>query len=435
MYIGILGFAMVAVLVALLISKKASPVVAFILVPIIGGLLAGYAPMEIVDFAVSGLSSNLKNTMMICFAVLFFCVIIDTGAFERVVSKLVSLIRGNITTLMMLTVVITIIGHLDGSGPSTFLITLVPLLPIYKKMKVNPLMALCLCCGTAGIANSVPWGGPAARAATGLGVDSTAIWHYGLPMQAVGILCMLGLAWFFAKKEKARLASEGAVLEYAEGGINMESNLDPELLRPKMFIVNLIMIIAVVATLVILPSVPPHIVFMVAFAVALLVNYPNSKDQIKVFKLHAGEAWFVASIIFAAGFFSGVMKGADMPAHMAELLMSIIPQSFLRHIHVVFALFEPLMDPLGMGSDVQAYGIWPVLANILEPLDPARLGAFMVMPFTISNYIAPTTGATYLAIGLAGVEIGDHMKFSFKYLWAIGIIMVIVGLVIGVVPL
>ncbi len=223
------------------------------------------------------------------------------------------------------------------------------------------------------------------------------------------------------------------VVDMARFGL--ESQLDPELLRPKMFFINLLLIVVVVATLVVMPDVPPHIVFMVAFAVALLINYPNSKDQIKVFKLHAGEAWFVASIIFAAGFFSGVMSGAELPTHMAELLMSIIPESFLKHVHVVFALFEPIMDPIGMGSDVQAYGIWPVLANILAPLDPARVGAFMVMPFTISNYIAPTTGATYLAIGLAGVEIGDHMKFCFKYFWAIGVIMVLVALVLGVVPL
>lgn len=434
MFLGIIGFLMVAALVTLLISKKASPIVAFILVPIVGGLIAGFSPMEIVDFAVAGLAGNLKNTMMICFAVLFFCVIIDTGAFERIVARLISAIHGNITMLMILTVIITIIGHLDGSGPSTFLISLVPLLPIYKKMKINPLIALCLCCGTAGIANAVPWGGPAARAATGLGVESAAIWRYGLPMQITGILCMLLLACYFAKKEKARLAASGELVQVTES-FGLESQLDPELLRPKMFFINLLLIVVVVATLVVMPDVPPHIVFMVAFAVALLINYPNSKDQLKVFKLHAGEAWFVASIIFAAGFFSGVMSGAELPTHMAELLMSIIPESFLKHVHVVFALFEPIMDPIGMGSDVQAYGIWPVLANILAPLDPARVGAFMVMPFTISNYIAPTTGATYLAIGLAGVEIGDHMKFCFKYFWAIGVIMVLVALVLGVVPL
>lgn len=44
----------------------------------------------------------------------------------------------NVILLTVLTVVITIIGHLDGSGPSTFLIAIVPLLPIYKKMKVTP---------------------------------------------------------------------------------------------------------------------------------------------------------------------------------------------------------------------------------------------------------------------------------------------------------
>lgn len=133
MFLGIIGFLMVAALVTLLISKKASPIVAFILVPIVGGLIAGFSPMEIVDFAVAGLAGNLKNTMMICFAVLFFCVIIDTGAFERIVARLISAIHGNITMLMILTVIITIIGHLDGSGPSTFLISLCPCCPSTRR--------------------------------------------------------------------------------------------------------------------------------------------------------------------------------------------------------------------------------------------------------------------------------------------------------------
>lgn len=46
-----------------------------------------------------------------------------------------------------------------------FRICIPPLLPIYKKMKVRPIVLLSLTTLTMGVMNIVPWGGPCGRTA------------------------------------------------------------------------------------------------------------------------------------------------------------------------------------------------------------------------------------------------------------------------------
>lgn len=436
MYLGIIGFLMVAVIITLLLTKKMSPIALFIIVPVIGGIVAGYSITEVIEFCKAGVSGNLSNSMMIAFAVLFFSTIIDSGAFNRIVSKLIKLIGNRVMVLTVLTVVITIIGHLDGSGPSTFLIAIVPLLPIYKKLGISPKKLLCITCLTAGICNIVPWGGPIGRASAALSIEATEIWRYALPMQAVGLICMVAIAVLFAKQEKSRLSTLTSEVTGGDSEVDLNAGLNPDLLRPKMFIPNIILIVVTILTL-IFADIPGHLVFMFAFAVALALNYPKASDQIKVFKAHCGDAFFVSSVIFAAGFLSGVITKSEIASEMANLVLRVVPDMFTPVMHIIWGfLATPLMS-IGVTADVQCYGIYPVLAEVAAGYGAgaAQLAAFWLLPLGVASFIAPTTAATYLAIGLADVQIDEHLKFSFKYAWAVGAIMVVSGLLFGIVPL
>jgi len=48
--------------------------------------------------------------------------------------------------------------------------------------------------------------------------------------------------------------------------------------------------------------------------------------------------------------------------------------------------------------------------------------------------VSPLTPATYLAIGLTGTELKDHMKFSIPPYWLVSICMLLIGIVIGIIP-
>lgn len=70
----------------------------------------------------------------------------------------------DITLIMIATSLIAVVAHMDGACASTYLITIPVMLPIFKKMKLNPLILLLLVGLSTGVMNLVPWGGPTIRA-------------------------------------------------------------------------------------------------------------------------------------------------------------------------------------------------------------------------------------------------------------------------------
>ena len=125
--------------VALLLWGKSTPAVVFILLPIIVGFAVGFTAEEMSGYIASGVSGVATTAILFIFAVLFFGVMNDAGVFDVIVGKVLKLVGNNITLLMFATVLIAFIGHLDGSGATTLLICIPPLLPIYKKMNVRPI--------------------------------------------------------------------------------------------------------------------------------------------------------------------------------------------------------------------------------------------------------------------------------------------------------
>ncbi len=67
--------------------------------------------------------------------------------------------------------------------------------------------------------------------------------------------------------------------------------------------------------------------FMVALAVALVVNFPNPKDQTKKVKEFGGTALNMIMIIFSIGVLVGVLKDSGMMDGMVALILAIFPES------------------------------------------------------------------------------------------------------------
>ena len=131
-FLGIAGFILMFIMVALLLKGKTIPAVVFIALPIIVGFVVGFTPEEMSGYIKDGVSSVSETAILFIFAVMFFGVMSDAGVFDRIVGKVVKYVGSNILLLMFATILIAIIGHLDGSGATTLLITIPPLLPFYK---------------------------------------------------------------------------------------------------------------------------------------------------------------------------------------------------------------------------------------------------------------------------------------------------------------
>ena len=53
---------------------------------------------------------------------------------------------------------------------------------------------------------------------------------------------------------------------------------------------------------------------------------------------------------------------------------------------------------------------------------------------TVGFPISPLTPATLLLVGLVGIDLGDHQRFTFKWAWLVSLAMLLVALVLGIIP-
>ena len=424
---------MIICIVALLLKGKMSPIVVLTVIPAVAALILGHGPVEIADFIKEGVKTTTNNGILFIFSVIYFGVMSDTGMFDVIVNFLVKKAGNNVIAVTVATAIIATIAHLDGTTATTVLITIPALYPVYKAMKIDTKILLCLTGACMGVMNLLPWGGPVARAATVLSMDANDLWHILIPIQIVGLIFNIVVAvllGMLAIKQGAG-AGKGEKVEQDQKTKDEEIALR----RPKLLIFNLALTIALIAVLS-AGLVTSYVAFMIALSLALAVNYPNLKTQDKLVKKHAPAALIISATLFSAGAMVGIFDGTGMLTEMANAIMSIIPGFLGQFIHIIFGI---LALPLGLciGTDAYFYGIMPLVMQVGETYGVASLSTALTMVIgkNLALMVSPLVPATYLAIGLTDVELKDHMKFSIPIYWGISIVMLVIGVILGIVPL
>ena len=438
--LAVLGFATIIVIIILLLKNVTVPSIAFIGVSTVTAailVLSGtFTIDEIGKFIKSGVSGVHGTAVLFIFSVLFFGLMSDVGLFDRIINALMKKVGSNVVGVALMTCIIAMIGHLDGGGASTFLITIPAMLPVYKKLKMRPTTLLLICVTAMGVMNLLPWGGPTMRAAAVLNMDANELWRQIIPMQAVGIIIALVTAVLWGGVEKKRGAGANSTLQIEYGDASDDAggtDAVNALARPKLFWFNLCLTLAVIICLVFLP-VQAYYTFMVGCAIALLVNYPGAKLQNKVIKSHAAPSLMMASTILAAGVFLGVLEDSEIMNHMANILALGIPQSLGRFLPVIIGVMSVPLTLL-FCTDSYFYGLLPVLIEVGARfgVEPVHIALAMVVCRNCATFISPVVPATFLGVGLAGVEIKDHIKTCFLWVWGVSVICLISGIVIGVI--
>ena len=431
--VAVVGFAMIICIVALLLKGKMSPIVVLTVIPAVAALILGHGPVEIADFIKEGVKTTTNNGILFIFSVIYFGVMSDTGMCDVIVNFLVKKAGNNVIAVTVATAIIATIAHLDGTTATTVLITFPALYPVYKAMKIDSKILLCLTGACMGVMNLLPWGGPVARAATVLSMDANDLWHILIPIQIVGLIFNIVVAvllGMLAIKQGAG-AGKGEKVEQDQKTKDEETALR----RPKLLIFNLALTIALIAVLS-AGLVTSYVAFMIALSLALAVNYPDLKTQDKLVKKHAPAALIISATLFSAGAMVGIFDGTGMLTEMANAIMSIIPGFLGQFIHIIFGI---LALPLGLciGTDAYFYGIMPLVMQVGETYGVASLSTALTMVIgkNLALMVSPLVPATYLAIGLADVELKDHMKFSIPIYWGISIVMLVIGVIFGIVPL
>lgn len=426
--LSLLGFATILVFLALIMTKKMSVMTALVITPVVFGLLAGFTPKELGDFALAGVKQVAPTGVLLMFAVLYFATMLDAGLFDPVIAAIIKSVKGDPLKVILGTAILTMIVHLDGDGTATFMIVLSAFLPIYKQLKINRKILASIVALSVGPLHLVPWSGTSARAISTLKSDAVHIFNPNIPAIVAGIGWVLFVAYWFGQKERKRLG----IIEFE---YNHKDNLNTEqhqLRRPNLLIINAILTISLIVALT-KGWLPAPVLFVIASMVALLVNYPKLADQQKVIKSHGTNIFLVSSMIFAAGIFSGILTGAKMIDAMANSLVALIPQQHASWLPTLTALTS-LPASILFTPDAYYFGVVPILSQTATQfgIDPLEIGrAALLGQMTVGFPISPLTASTFLLVGLTEVDLGEHQRHTFFWAWGTTIAMTIMALLTG----
>jgi CitMHS family citrate-Mg2+:H+ or citrate-Ca2+:H+ symporter len=467
----LLGFGMVAVFMALILTKRMSPVVALVLVPVTFAIIAG-AGMDLGDAVKEQVSGFATTAALLFFAIIFFGLMIDVGLFDPLIRGILKICGDDPVRVVIGTALLAGVVSLDGDGSTTFIITVSAMLPIYLRLGMSPVTLTVAANLANGVFNILPWGGPTIRAATALGVSPTELFNPMVPSMVAGFAMVLVLSVFMGLAERRRLLKKGisltevreqelaGVSAFVSGGPGggrrplarptggagdgtdadspdepFVAGLDPNRasLRPKLLWFNAALTVALLVLLG-LDVVPLFFVFMVFAAVALLVNFPSPAEQSERIKEHSSSIVAVVSMVFAAAVLVAVLSATGMDTAMASWIVDVVPTSWGPYFATITAV---LSMPLTffLTNDAFYFGVLPILSEAaanygITPVEMAR-ASIIGQPVHMTSPLVP---AMLLLISLAKVDLADHHK---KVIWRAALCsmaMLAAALLLGVVP-
>ncbi|HCL15515.1 MAG TPA: citrate transporter [Pseudomonas sp.] len=429
-----LGFGLMFLIVTLILLRRISPLVAFVTLPVIASALAGFGLGEIGKFITEGLKAVAPTATLFIFAILYFGVMRERGLFAPLVNFLLRSTGGKPLAVAVVTVAVTAVTHLDGIGAATFLLVIPALLPLYLRLGMKREMLLCLVVLSAGVMNMVPWGGTTARASAVTGIDASQLWISLIPVQAVGLALVMALAVFLGLRAQRSPLGHGMLAGH-EAAQTAEPGDDGRQLSPLSwrYWANLVLTLIILVCL-FTGAFPLFACFMVGLGVALVLNYPSLAEQNQAVLRHASDAMQMALVMLAAGILLGVLAGAGMSDGMAHWMINVLPEGSANWLHVIIGAFGV---PLGMlfSPDAYYFALLPVIRDVAVAagVDAQAVASAMLIGENTGFGISPVVPSVYLAIGLAGVELYKHIRYTVLWAWGISLVMLAAAVVFGVV--
>ncbi|MFE6772076.1 CitMHS family transporter [Streptomyces griseus] len=481
----ILGFAMIATFLVLIMTKKMSPIAALVLIPALFCVAVGQGA-QLGDYVIEGVGNLAPTAAMLMFAIVYFGVMIDVGLFDPIVRGILRFCKADPMRIVVGTAVLAAIVSLDGDGSTTFMITVSAMYPLYKRLKMSLVVMTGVAATANGVMNTLPWGGPTARAATALKLDASEIFVPMIPALAMGLLAVFVLAYVLGRRERKRLGmltldealarepepetvtagvggagatggedrlrkgaaasaggtgtgtGTGAGADAADGdgdgdGDEEFQGLDPNrsTLRPKLYWFNA-GLTAALLTAMIMELMPIPVLFLLGAALALTVNFPHMSDQRARIAAHADNVLNVSGMVFAAAVFTGVLTGTGMVEHMADWVVGAVPEAMGPHMAIVTGVLS-LPLTYFMSNDGFYFGVLPVLAEAgaahgVSPLEIARAS----LAGQALHMSSPLVPAVYVLVGMAKVEFGDHTRFTVKWAVLTSLVVLAAGILFGI---
>lgn len=430
--LAIAGFTMIVVFMYLIMSKRMSAMNALILIPIIFALALGFHDAKLGKMMFDGVKKVAPTGIMICFAILFFGIMIDAGLFDPVIKKILKVVHGDPMKVCVGTAVLAAFISLDGDGSTTYLVTCSAMLAVHRKLGIRPIILPALAVMENQIMNIIPWGGPTGRVLASLGVEASQVFNPMIPCMIVGSMFVCFMAYRWGMQERARI---GTIAFTGESSYSAASD-DPAveaLKRPERFWINLALVV-VLMTCLMMGVLPLAVLFIIATALALLINYKNKEQQARI-AANGANAMPVIAMVFAAGIFMGILADTKMIDAMSKMIIAGVPESMGPHFAFITALIS-LPGTFFMTNDAFYFGVLPVLAKAAAVYGiPADMMGRAALIGQGAHLLSPLVPSTYLLVGLCKVEFGDLQKFALIPSICVSLIWLATSVLMGTITL
>lgn len=435
MTLALSGFAMVISFMVLIMTKRLSAVTALAIVPLLFAVFVG-AGADAGDHIMAGMVQVAPTVVMLMFAILYFGIMIDVGLFDPLVERIVKWVKNDPLKVTVGHMTLATLVGLDGDGTTTILVTASAMLPIYRRLGMNPMIYALVGSMAGTLTNLVPWGGPSARVAASLDVSLMDLFVPMIPTMIVGLAVAFCIAWYYGVRERRRLGRDAVDITNQDELVKdalQKFERDPEARRPKLVMVNFALTAAMM-TAIIVHVAPPGVIFMLAFVLALLINYPKLNDQRARVIAHAPNVITMATMVLAAGAFTGVLSGTGMVDAMARAVVDVVPEQMGPYMAVVTALLSLPMT-FFLSNDAFYFGILPILseAGQVYGISPEEMGRASLLGQPVHG-LSPLIASLYLKCAIIGIDVADFQKFAMRWMILLSLVIILAACVTMIIP-
>ena len=429
-----LGFILCIVTVVLLVKQWGNNIFAFVIVPPIFALLAGYTVSETSKFIKSGVSSTMSAALIAMFAMTFFSIVSEAGIFTPITNWILKTFGSNSTVAVCLAAAaVTHVAHLDTSGTSTVLVVIPTMLPLFKKLKINPCYLYAIMAMGMGNLNKLPWSSSVALIGSIIGEDPTTIFRMIAPSVAVTTVFNFIAAYFIGKlaaRKPFDFEEHGIISAFAQGNVEIQ-----EVAIDKRFILNWLLTIGAFI-LIFQGDLQSYYVFMLVMVLALAVNYKGVKEWNKAIDRFAPSILRMAMMVFTAGVFVGILTESNMMSAMAESIINIIPTSANNSFGLITTAISYVTDPL-FTNDAYYAGVLPLFMTVAESISyPAMSVCVAILLIRDSmQQVSPAQSRPWQMSAMLGVEYIDCMKALLPPLTIQIVLQIIVAVATGAIAI
>lgn len=421
---------MLVVIIVLLFKNVANTGVIMTGVPIIAALIMGFSLNDINGFIGDGLSS-VRNTMyLMVFAILFFGILQEAGVFDAIIKFIIKFLGNNVLGTVLITGVIGMAAGLSGSGATTALCTIPTVRPLYEKQNIRREALLLIETLASGVLCLMPWAPGINEASAYVNLDINDVFNRIRPLviaSIIGVLLLCVIVAIVEKKHGAGMSDE----EFEEVKKEMSKPLDFKCGKTVAIIDGLAALLIIV--LLLIGKLKTNVGFALGLVILLFINFRTKEAKTEYFKKKAGMCFNMVFTMLGVACIVGVNNGANGLGDLANMLANSSFSGIIPHLPFILCLLSLPLSITISGSKNSV-----VVPAVVAMVSSYGMGAIDVMPAVfacgvISANLNLYNAAPYLALGLAGVEMKDHLKYSLlpAYLFSLAMVafMVITGIV------